>query len=98
MALALEPLLRCPACRGEVGGANGAALACSACGRRYYLAAFERAGLRFRRVQPGINELRYRVASAVARVPKVGMTLAAVGELSVVPYAGVTIFARKSGG
>lgn len=182
MALVLEPLLRCPACRGEVGrGGNSAALACRACGRRYdvragilqlfddslpggaakraetagwvekarcegwyepddqvdavlpfvcrdlgladgaqadgehlpfaddafdltfctvwaYLAAFVHAGLRIRRAQPGINELRYRAASALARVPKAEMTLAAVGELSVGPYAGVTIFARKPGG
>jgi len=61
-----------------------------------YVAAFVRAGLRVRRVQSAIGEPRTSVGRLVEVVPKVGTTLAALGEFSVGgDYFGVTIFARK---
>lgn len=61
-----------------------------------YLAAFVRAGLRVRRVQPAVGEFRFGAARLVSRrVPKVGTTLATVAELSFGDYSGVSLYARR---
>jgi SAM-dependent methyltransferase len=60
-----------------------------------YVAAFTRAGLRIRRIQPAIGEQRTAPGRVAARVPKVGTTLASLAELSLGDYSGVTVYARK---
>lgn len=61
-----------------------------------YVAAFVRAGLRLRRVQPAAGEFRSGAARVVSRrVPKLGTTLATAAELSVGDYSGVSLYARK---
>lgn len=60
-----------------------------------YVAAFVRAGLRIRRVEPAIGAQRTAVGRLATRVPKVGTTVASLGELSLGDYSGVTLYGRK---
>jgi hypothetical protein len=60
-----------------------------------YVAAFARAGLHVRRIQPAIGAQRTGLGRVAARVPKVGTTVASLAELSLGDYSGVTLYARK---
>ena len=60
-----------------------------------YVFAFERAGLRLRRVERSDGYPPIPFGRVLSKVPKVGMTLGTLSHLSMSHYAGVSLYARK---
>ena len=60
-----------------------------------YVAAFARAGLRIRRVERSDGNPPAPYGTMLAKLPKAGPSLGTLGHLSMAPYSGVSIYARK---